>query len=481
MNEGLRKKTLNNLMYSFSAQIISVLLSTFMSLVVPKILGIKEYGYWQLFLFYINYVGFFHFGITDGMYLKNGGIEYEKIDKRNISSQFYTLLITQILILIIVSSLSITFITNSIRMMILICTGIYMIIANMNWFLGYVFQATNRVKLYSISVMIDKIIFLIFIILSFIFKFKNLYVYIPFFIFTTFCALLFSVYNSKEIVFTKPYPLKDSFKLSYQSAKVGINLTLASVSSMLILGVGRFLVDKVWGIESFGKFSFSLSLTNFFLLFIAQVSVVLFPTLRQVKPETAKKLFKTFNNMLNSYLPLIYVLYIPMKFILGLWLPQYKISLNYLAMLLPICIFDGKNQMINNTYFKVLREEKKMLKINIITLIISTILSFVSVYFFKNIYFVIITMLISVAFRSIYGELYLYKKMNVESNIKGTIYELIYSILFVTYNITMNNLYAFVSIIITFIIYIIITKSYKYYYETIESVNKRLIKRKKSV
>ena len=481
MNENLKKRTINNLFYSFSAQIISVLLSTFMSLVVPKILGINEYGYWQLFLFYINYVGFFHFGITDGMYLKNGGIEYEKLDKREISSQFYTLLFIQIIILMVISLLSITFSTNSIRMMILICTGVYMIIANMNWFLGYVFQATNRVKLYSISIMIDKIIFLLFIIFAFIFKYKNLYVYIPFYIFTTFCALLFSIYNSKEIVLTRPLPFKKGIKLSVKSAKIGINLTLASISSMLILGVGRFLVDRAWGIESFGKFSFSLSLTNFFLLFIAQISVVLFPTLRQVKLETAKKLFKSFNNMLNSFLPLIYVFYIPMKCILGLWLPQYNISLNYLAMLLPICIFDGKNQMINNTYFKVLREEKKLLKINIITLIISVMLSIISVYVLENIYFVIMTMLISVAFRSVYGELYLYKKLGINSSIKGTIFELLYSILFIIYNIKMDNLFAFISTIITFIVYIYLTKSYKRYYEFIERIKEKLKKEVKEI
>lgn len=481
MENSLKKTAIKNVAYAFSAQIVSIFLSVVMSLLVPKMLGVEDFGYWQLFLFYLSYVGFFHFGITDGMYLKNGGISYDNINKKEIASQFWILFLIDLLFLVLISAFSIIILENSIRTYILIFAGTYLLIANMNWYLGYVFQATNRVNLYSISVMIDKIIFLLFLIIAFVVKFKNLYIYIPFYVFTTFCALLYSLVNSREIIKSKPLPLKESFSISISSAKIGINLTLASISSLLILGVGRFLVDKAWGIEAFGKFSFALSLTNFFLLFIAQVSVVLFPTLRQVKEYTAKKLFVNFNNILNSYLPLIYVLYIPMKFILGLWLPQYKISLNYLALLLPICIFDGKNQMINNTYFKVLREEKILLKINIITLIISTILSIVSVFILKNIYFVIITMLISIAFRSIIGELYLYKKLSIDSNIKGTIIELIYSILFIVYNIKFNSLYAFISTFVTFIIYMIITKSYKYYYETIESLKKRFIKRKKSV
>ena len=334
MKETLRKIAIKNIIYSFSAQIVSITLSVLMSLLVPKMLGVEDFGYWQLFLFYLSYVGFFHFGITDGVYLKNGGIAYEDLNKKEIKSQFRVLFIIDLLFLILISLIAIFFVKDSIRSYILIFAGLYLIVANLNWYLGYIFQATNRVNLYSISVMIDKLIFLAFIIIAFITKFKNLYVYIPVYIFTTLCALLYSIYHSKDIINTKAYNFKDSFSLAFSSAKIGIKLTLASISSLLILGFGRFLVDKEWGIESFGKFSFALSLTNFFLLFIAQISIVLFPTLRKVNEKTAKDLFKKFNMILNAFLPIIYVLYIPIKIVLGFWLPQYKISLDYLALLL---------------------------------------------------------------------------------------------------------------------------------------------------
>ncbi len=477
MDKSLKKRTYKNLAYSFTAQIISISLSILMSLLVPKILGIKDYGYWQLFLFYTTYVGFFHFGITDGMYLKNGGIEYSKIDKKEISSQFYMLLLIQTLMLIFLSFFSIVFIREDIRKIILIYTGVYMLIANLNWYLGYVFQATNRVKYYSISVMIDKIIFIVFILLAFIFKIKNIYLYIPIFISTTLCALIFSIVKSWDIIKTKPYSFKESFKLSLSSAKIGINLTLASISSLLIIGVGRFMVDRVWGIESFGKFSLALSLTNFFLLFLIQVSVVLFPTLRQIGIEAAKKMFVKFNNGLDAILPIIYLTYVPIKWILTMWLPQYSVSLDYLGMLLPLCIFDGKNQMINNTYFKVLREEKLLLKVNVIALLISTVLSLISVFILQNIYLVIVSMLIAIAARSIIGELVLYKKMNLKNEIKNTIVILIYSILFIIYNMYLDGIIALVLIIVTFIIYIIITDSIKVYIEAFNKLAKQIIKR----
>lgn len=474
MDNNLKKKTFKNLIYSFSAQLISIGLSISMSLIIPKILGVEDFGYWQLFLFYINYVGFFHFGITDGMYLKNGGVDYENLDKKSVSSQFYMLVLFQIILLLLFSSLSCFFINDGLRKLIIVFTGIYMIIANMNWYLGYVFQATNRVKLYSISVMIDKLIFLLFIVIAAIFKIKNLIIYIPFFIFTTLCALIFSIFNSKEILLTKPFKFKDSFKIAFDSARIGINLTLSSVSSLLILGVGRFLVDRVWGIEAFGKFSFALSLTNFFLLFISQISIVLFPTLRQVNIDVAKKLYYKFNVYLDSLLPAIYVVYIPMKMILEIWLPQYSISLMYLSMLLPICIFDGKTQMINNTYFKVLRKEKTLLKINLITVLISSILSVISIFVIKNINFVIIGMLFSICVRSIIGEIYLSKYMNVNSDLKNIVLIMIFSILFIFYNFIFSNLISFILTFITYILFVIISKSYTILFEILNTIKKKI-------
>ena len=82
MKESLKKTAIRNIIYSFSAQTVSIILSVLMSLLVPKMLGVEDFSYWQLFLFYLSYVGFFHFGITDGVYLKNGGISYENLNKK---------------------------------------------------------------------------------------------------------------------------------------------------------------------------------------------------------------------------------------------------------------------------------------------------------------------------------------------------------------------------------------------------------------
>ena len=77
------KIILENITYTFTANIFTMLISVVMTLILPKFLGVTDYSYFQLYIFFISYVGFFHFGWIDGIYLKIGGMEYENLNKNS--------------------------------------------------------------------------------------------------------------------------------------------------------------------------------------------------------------------------------------------------------------------------------------------------------------------------------------------------------------------------------------------------------------
>ena len=64
------KSVIKNLYYTVAANFVTLLISVLLNLFVPKLLGVKEYSYWQLYVFYSSYVGFLHLGWVDGIYLK---------------------------------------------------------------------------------------------------------------------------------------------------------------------------------------------------------------------------------------------------------------------------------------------------------------------------------------------------------------------------------------------------------------------------
>ena len=95
------------------------------------------------------------------------------------------------------------------------------------------------------------------------------------------------------------------------------------------------------------------------------------------------------------------------------WIPQYKESMEYLAIVFPICVFDGKMQLLYNTYFKVWREERILLILNMITCIVSFIFCFISVYIFHSVIAIVYSMVLVILIRSILGSCYLSRREHV--------------------------------------------------------------------
>lgn len=434
-----------NVVYAFFAQGISLLLSIMMSLVVPKMLNITEYGYWQLFIFYVGYVGFFHFGLNDGLYLKEGGKHYSQLNYSVIGTQYWMSILFESVFSCAILFGSILVLEDGRRQVIFIVAAAYLVVSNATLFLGYIFQAVNKTKLYSISVVIDRVSVLCTIGILIILKINRFEPFIILYLLSKCVAFVYCIAMGKDIVFARLCSIKVAWIEMWQNISVGIKLMIANIMSMMILGCGRLIIDKIWGVESFGKFSFSLSLTNLFLTFISQISIVLFPALRQVTVEKQKSVYLLARQGVALFMPIIFILYMPVNEIISVWLPQYQESLHYLIFLLPLCIFDGKMQLLCNTYFKVLRKEKRLLWNNIFAFVISLFLSLAGGYIFQDIYFIILSVVVAIVIRSIVSEIYLSKLLGIKVG-KYLFQEILISIIFMIAAWNLESMSSFIII-----------------------------------
>jgi O-antigen/teichoic acid export membrane protein len=307
-----------------------------------------------------------------------------------------------------------------------------MVIGNVGGMLCYVFQATNRVNVYSTSVLIDKMSFIVAVLVLLFYKERSFVPFILLYLTGKTISFIYTVIKGRDMVFHKGVPIAQAMTEVKVNVFTGITLMLSNIASMLILGSGRFVVDNLWGINAFGKFSFSVSLANFFLLFISQASMVLFPVLRQANDKNLKKFYSLVRDLLDLVLPGAFLFYIPVKVILSRWLPQYTESLTYLVLLLPLCTFDSKMNLLCTTYMKVLRLERTLLWINGISFGVSIGLSLLGGYVFHNIYLIIVFMVVSVAFREILSEWVLSRFLEL-SFLRSVLTESILSVGFVCF------------------------------------------------
>ena len=101
-----KKILLKNFSLSALANGINLMLSILSAFILPKILGIREYAYWQLYVFYTSYIGFFHFGWADGIYLKQGGKKYQELDQADMASQLRLYILFEFIVMIFVIFIS---------------------------------------------------------------------------------------------------------------------------------------------------------------------------------------------------------------------------------------------------------------------------------------------------------------------------------------------------------------------------------------
>ena len=84
------------LIYSIG-QALFLIFGLVQSLIIPKYLSTADYGYWQLFLLYMTYVGILHLGFLDGILVRWAGKEFADI-KQEIPVAFRFLLLEQFLV-----------------------------------------------------------------------------------------------------------------------------------------------------------------------------------------------------------------------------------------------------------------------------------------------------------------------------------------------------------------------------------------------
>lgn len=93
--------------------------------------------------------------------------------------------------------------------------------------------------------------------------------------------------------------------------------------------------------------------------------------------------------------------------ILLFWLPQYAESFAYMAILFPVCVYESRFSLLINTYLKAIRREGLILKINIISIVVSCLFTMMTVYVMHNIRLAIISVIFLYAFRCELAENYL--------------------------------------------------------------------------
>ena len=397
---GIRK----NLLYAVAAQALAFAVSVFSTLVVPKALGVEGYGYWQLFFLYSGYAGIALLGMNDGLVLRLAGRRLAEIDRAAFKGELRVALLLQSILLMMLIIGLIVLQGNTERNLVFLCVFIYGSISNVVTFLSFLLQSVNLAHIQSKANILSRIVFVALLLVLFAFGIIGHFELIAAFLVGQVIALVYLGVRMRAFLDADASTWHIAIRDAIVDIRSGFKVMVAYQANQLIVGFTRMMVDARWGIAVFGLFSFSTSIVSFFLSFISQVAVVLLPSIKRMGSENAELALVRLQDLLCVLLPLGYLLYFPACAFVAWWLPQYAQSMEFLALLLPICFFDSKMDILCGTYFKALRKESYLLISNALTMAVSMLSVGWSVFVLDNVVVAVLCMVCCIALRSVVSE-----------------------------------------------------------------------------
>lgn len=408
------KSTARNFGVALVVQGFAFIVSATTSFIVPKVVGAEPFGYWQLFLFYVGFVGFLQFGLSDGVYLRFGGRKRSDIDAESVGGQFVVCLASQVLIGVLLAIVA-GFVSDPNRSHVILAIAVMTPIMNAKRYWGYVFQAMNETKRFSYSVLVSALAFFVPMTVLLLSKVDTFEPYMISYVLAELASLCYCLLFVRGLLVNPLSGLVKSFRDSWSSIRVGVKLLIATLASTLVLGSARLVIDTIWSIRTFGLVSLAITMVGFFLTLMAQASMVLYPALRQSGTADRRSVVLRLRALTTVFLPIAYVAYFPIRWILGLWLPSYSEAFVLASILMPVCVFDGLMQILYSTYFKVTRREKDLMILNLVTVATSFVVVAVAGFGLGRVDLVLLGPSIAAAGRAAVADRMMMKELEVAS------------------------------------------------------------------
>ena len=462
------KKTLldftKNFSYTFTSNILSLLISVVIAFVIPKLISVEQYGYYQLNICYSGYTGISFLGFCEGFYLRTGGKYYDDLDKPLYSTQFRLLGIYELIVFAAIFCWSLLFIDDKNKHFVIVCVCVAAVGMCLRWFLTYILQATARIKDYAFVTIAERILYVLVAVPMVFAGYRGFELLIIVDVAAKYISLLIGVWFCRDMVFSKTIPVKSVIPEIKENIAAGFKFMLALLCDMLIIGVVRFGVQSYWNIATFSKVSVTLTVSNLVMTAINAIAVVMYPTLRRTNEGRLPALYRIMRIVLVGFAFGALIFYYPIQRILTAWLPQYAESLRYAAILFPICMYQSKMSLLVNTYYKTLRLENLLMKCNMAALILSIICTVVSTFVLNSVTAAILSILIALIFRCILSELLLSKHIDIDVKLDIVI-ELVMTAAFIICN-WYFGLAGMIMYAVCYLVYLVIKRK-----DILESLN----------
>lgn len=396
------------------AQGVVLVASVLKSLILPIVLDVDGFAYWQVYVLYSGFVGVFALGYSDGVYLIYGDHDYSELPFERLRASIRFYMLTLLIFSVGVCSIAM-FDHDPNHAFAIFFVGVDVFVTCLSGLLLYVLQITNQIKSYSVFVTVDKVAMIVLIGLILLVNPRpefRMIIVADALTKVLVCAAL--VVRLKGLFFGPALSIAEGVRAYVDEAKVGVSLLFANLTGMLAVNAGRFLVEIFGSKADYAYYSFGVSVTNLVLTFVGAVALVIYPNLKRMESKRALSFFDEVDAASLKVVGVGFMLYAPSAIFVLTFIPKYEPMLAYLGFMFLAVAGQTKMQLLGNTYYKALREERRMLFVNIQAVALFLVIGGLSYLPTKSVTAIAASTALVLLYRAWASENELRRKLNVE-------------------------------------------------------------------
>ncbi len=366
MNSEIRKGITNILF----ANVINMCFSLVTSFVLPKFLSVESYAIIKTFQLYTAYAGIFSLGFIDGMYLKYGGIDIDRISKDDVRNNSGTWRLFQVIVVALL-----IFFALILHDRIILAFAMAVFPLNMINYFRSLCQAIGAFKQYGRIINLSTILtFIANIFLLFVIGIDNGYYFLGSYIFID--VLIFLLV---EIYFKKSTGI-NSFCLRWDNTELircikdGFLLMCGYFTSVVMTSMDRWFVKVLLMTADFAQYSFAVTMENFLNVAVTPVSVTLY---NQFCKDSSVAIVTRTRRYVQILAIAIIAAAFPAKFIVEIVLDKYIGSVNVLFLLFSSQIFYIINKSIYVNLYRVKRKQSQYFRKLVIDLFLGAAFNYI--------------------------------------------------------------------------------------------------------
>lgn len=359
------------------SNIVKLLSGVLIAFLLPKIIGVTDYGYYKVFTLYATYMGLFHLGICDGIYLKYGGSDYQTLDKTKFRFYSQSFMLIEMIVALIVAVFSLVALEGEYEF-IGLSLAFYIVFINITGFYQIVSQVTRRFKELSFRNVLQSGLLTVSLLILAVLN-QGMEIDISYRVFTAiyisviaFLAFWY-IYTYRDLTFGEKKSSGTSFFEVFMLSKLGISLTLANVCASLILTIDRQAVLLLFDIDTYAQYAFAYNMLSLVTTALTAISTVIYPSLKRMQWDT----FIGLHSKLSTYILLLVfgclMMYFPLAIFVQWYLPDFTPSLVYFEIVFPGIALSSVLSIVVHNYYKTLGETARYFKLTVLMIVLSLV------------------------------------------------------------------------------------------------------------